>query len=146
MTAYHWLSVPSPWPAALLALAALRWTRLIGWDEWPPAAKLRARVIGERWTTADVPAGAEKAEGTGRVDAAELGLPGKQPSSEVSDVRPAYDRPTLAHLIHCPFCLGWWVSLAWYAAWLLAPRPTLYAAVPFAISMAVGILARNLDP
>lgn len=170
-------SIPGPWHAAILALAAYRLTRLAGWDEFPLAVKIRAWLIGEEWVVADdqfaadlrramdeqieepiqpvprlefvvpnVPAGVEKAEGTGRMDAAELGLPGKQPTSEVAEVRPAYRRPTLAHLVHCPFCVGWWLSLAVYGAWLAAPRATLYAMLPFALSGAVGLIAKNLDP
>lgn len=151
------MSIPSAWQFALLALGAMRITRLAGWDEFPLAAKVRAWVIGEHWVPvtyddSDVreslhhsPA-PEKVEGTGRVDAAALGLPGKQPSSEVSDVRPAYRRPMLAHLVHCPWCIGAWISLAVYVAWLAAPRGTLYAMTPFALSGVVGLIAKNLDP
>ena len=55
-------------------------------------------------------------------------------------------RPTLDHLVGCPFCVGWWISLATYGAWLAFPRATLYAAMPLAISGAVGLIAKNLDP
>jgi hypothetical protein len=154
--------IPSPWEFLLLALGAYRLTRLGGWDEFPLAARIRAWAIGERWVPEpaptwagyierqgihlEIPEGLEKAEGTGRVDPAELGLPGKQPSSEVANVRPAYDRPVLAHLVHCPFCLGWWVSLAAWLAWLQWPSGTLLALSPFALSAAVGLIAKNLDP
>jgi hypothetical protein len=164
------VDVPGAWQFAILALAAYRLTRLAGWDEWPPVEKLRAKITGERWVhpvtileadpgwaeaaavpgeeprLRDLPAGAEKSEGTGRVDAAELGFPGKQPTSPVAEVQPAYDRPTLAHLIHCPFCLGWWVSLACWGAWELDHRWSLVVLAPLAISGAVGLLAKNLDP
>lgn len=56
-----------------------------------------------------------------------------------------FRRPLLEEFISCPFCLGFWVSLAVYIAWLSAERPTLYAVTPFAISGAVGLLAKNLD-
>lgn len=56
----------------------------------------------------------------------------------------SFRRPTLAHFLACPYCLGAWVSLAVYAAWLSAPVPTLYAMTPFAISGAVGLIAANL--
>lgn len=55
-------------------------------------------------------------------------------------------RPMIEHLVGCPFCIGFWISLAVYGAWLSAPRPTLYAMTPFAISGAVGLIAKNLDP
>jgi hypothetical protein len=87
-------------------------------------------VVGEGWTPGDP----------------DLELPGKTPSSEVHDVRPTYRRPTLAHLVHCPFCLGWWVSLSVYIAWLAWPRGTLYALAPFALSGLVGLISKNLDP
>lgn len=149
--------IPSPWEFVLLVLAAYRLTRLGGWDEFPLAARVRAWVIGERWTLAepvgrieslerDPETGALVVEGTLTTAGAErLGLPGKQPHSELEDVRPAYDRPTLAHLVHCPFCLGWWVSLAVWGSWSLAGHWALVAAAPFAISGAVGLIAKNLD-
>jgi hypothetical protein len=122
--------IPGWWEFTLLAFAGYRLTRFVGWDEWPPIARLRAWAIGERWVPAD----------------GELELPGKQPTSEAHGVRPAYDRPVVAHLVHCPFCLGWWISLALYAGWLAAPRGILYAMTPFALSGVVGLIAKNLDP
>ena len=121
--------IPTPWVALVLTLAAYRWTRLAGWDDFPPIYKLRAWVIGERW-----------------IPASEIQQPGKQPpESDIDEVRPAYDRPLLAHLVHCPFCVGWWISAFTYLAWLASPRATLYVAAPFALSGAVGLIAKNLD-
>lgn len=170
--------IPSPWEFALLALAAYRLTRLVGWDEWPPVERARAWLIGERWLTQpqqiarafDVPPeiiGIDPPDGppsrkpswihnlevapwlAGKGEPCEPDppeLPGKQPSSLVENVRPAYDRPTLAHLVHCPFCLGWWISLATWLAWLAGGDWTLLALTPWAISGAVGVVAKNLDP
>lgn len=123
--------IPSPWVGVILALATFRLTRLAGWDEFPLAAKVRAWVIGEGWVPVD--------------HTVDISLPGKQPSSEVTDVRPAYSRPMLAHLVHCPFCIGWWISLSVYGAWLLWPHGSLYAFAPLALSGAVGLIAKNLD-
>lgn len=100
----------------MLVLGAYRVTRLIGWDELAPVAKLRSRATGARYD-----------------------------DSSGVDEEWKFDRPTLAHFLACPFCLGFWVSLAVYVAWLSAPTPTLYAMTPFAISGAVGLLAKNLD-
>jgi hypothetical protein len=121
---------PGPWEFVLLALGAFRVCRLLGWDEWPPVARLRAWVIGEHWVPGDPP----------EVER------GKQPSSEVSELRPAYRRPMLAHLVHCPWCLGAYITFAVYGLWLAFPRATLYAMTPLAMSAAVGLTARNLDP
>lgn len=41
-------------------------------------------------------------------------------------------------MIVCAWCLGFWISGATYLSWRAAPRPTLAAAVPLAISAAVG--------
>lgn len=49
-----------------------------------------------------------------------------------------FDRPLLADWLLCPWCSGAWYSAGWYGAWLLWPHGCLYAAVPFAISAAVG--------
>lgn len=150
----------------VLVLAAYRLTRLAGWDEFPLAKKLRAWIIGERWVMPQVvhvplaegetladhvrvsqfpqPAMQEIGRSEDEPIAEALGLPGKQPHSEVDDVRPAYDRPTLAHLFHCPFCLGWWMSLTSVAAWWVW-HPMIYPLVPLAVSGAVGVVAKNLD-
>lgn len=57
-----------------------------------------------------------------------------------------HKRPGVDHFIHCPWCVGFWIGLALYVVWLCAPRPTLYAVIPFALSAVVGLVAKNLDP
>jgi hypothetical protein len=56
-----------------------------------------------------------------------------------------HNRKTLGEFIHCPWCLGFWVSLAWYLAWQEWPQGTLDVAIPFAISSAVGLVVHNGD-
>jgi hypothetical protein len=114
--------IPSPWVAVVLALAAFRLLRLLGWDDLPPIARARARVLGESVNAYRGRAG--------------------EPDNYVY----AYRRPTLAHLVHCAFCLGFWVACAVYVAWLFVPTVTLYATAPFALSAAIGLLAKNWDP
>lgn len=41
----------------------------------------------------------------------------------------------------CPWCLGFWLSVAWWLAWVAWPHWALVAAVPFALSAVVGALA-----
>jgi hypothetical protein len=48
--------------------------------------------------------------------------------------------------IECPFCLGFWISLAWWLAWVWQPHWALVIAAPFAISALVALVAVNLDP
>lgn len=57
-----------------------------------------------------------------------------------------FRRPTLAHMISCPWCLGWWSSLAAVALWWLAPHAALLIAVPFAVAAAVGAFGHLLNP
>jgi hypothetical protein len=165
--------MPSPFIAVVLVFAAYRLTRLAGWDDFPLAVKIRDLVIGTHWISTVPPevirVRLEEGESlTDHVKTAwssgadpladirefaerqvngpdDLGLPGKQPPSEAVAVRPAYDRPTLAHLIHCPFCVGFWISLATWLTWL-AWHPVEYGMMPFAISGAVGLIAKNWDP
>lgn len=96
--------VPSWWQFTLLALAAFRVTRLIGWD-----------TITETWRKRMV-------KGNRR--------------------RHKY----ALKLLTCAWCIGLWVSLAWWAAWLPWPHATLLLATPWAISSVVGLVAKNLDP
>jgi uncharacterized protein DUF1360 len=47
--------------------------------------------------------------------------------------------------LHCPWCLGFWVTLAWWGAWLIWPHATVLLAVPWAANALVGLVAQNLD-
>jgi hypothetical protein len=109
--------IPPPWTSIILTLAAYRLTRLIGWDEFPLAQKTRAWLTGRYWT---------KIEGD-------------------VELEWGYLRPLLAHFLACPFCQGFWVSVLTYIAWLQFPTQTLYVAVPFALSGAVGLISKNWD-
>lgn len=44
-------------------------------------------------------------------------------------------------MLECPWCAGFWISLAWWGAWEAWPHITLVASVPLAISALVGIIA-----
>lgn len=114
------LVTPAPLVIVVLYLAAFRVTRLIGWDDLPPIARLRARLTGET----------------------------VYHNSTVSRDEPVYSyrRPLLAHFLGCAYCVGFWICNAVYVAWLLAPTATLYAAVPLALAALVGTHARRLDP
>lgn len=120
--------IPSPWIGVVLALAAFRATRLIGWDDFPPVARARAWVTG-------CEARSQSTSNTA------MGLTGDQPQ-----ITWTYRRPLLAHMLGCGYCLGFWVSLVTYLAWVWFPTETLYIAAPFALSGAVGITSRMLDP
>jgi hypothetical protein len=51
-------------------------------------------------------------------------------------------RHRIAEFLVCAWCLGFWLSLAWWGAWQQWPHGTLVAAAPFAISAVVGLLAQ----
>lgn len=53
-------------------------------------------------------------------------------------------RDRLAEFINCPYCLGAWTAIVWWAAWLIWPHATLIVAAPCAIS-AILIAAAKLD-
>lgn len=125
--------IPTAWQFTLLALAAYRLTRLAGWDDFPLAARARAWVTKETWTLTQE----QKICAAFDVPPELLGLTSPEPE---------YGRPVLSHFLRCPFCVGFWISLATYGCWLAFPTETLYAAVPFALSGAVGLIAKNLDP
>jgi hypothetical protein len=111
--------LPSPFAFLVLALAAFRLTRLVGWDEFPPAVRARQALTGETV------------------------------HHNVTDSQgPIYRwrRPTLAKFLACPYCVGFWIGLAVYLLWVFLPTQTFYAALPLALSAAVGITARMLDP
>lgn len=54
--------------------------------------------------------------------------------------------PWLQKWLFCPWCAGAWFAVGWWAAFEIWPRWTLIVATPFAISLLVGLTAKNLDP
>ena len=95
------MSIPEPWEAILLALAAWRIFQLIAED-----------------TILDGP----RRYVTARLDAKwEL-------------------------FILCAYCAGFWIAVAWWAAWQIEPEWTLIVAVPWALSAGVVAAAKVLSP
>jgi len=115
-------ALPGPYVAVVLALGAFRVTRLIGWDDFPPLASRRDRLL-------------RKTVDRNATVARERGTP--------APVR--YGRPVLAMFVQCPYCLGFWVGLTVWGLWLVAPTAAVVVMVPFALNAVVGIVARNLD-
>lgn len=48
--------------------------------------------------------------------------------------------------ITCPWCMGAWVTGAWWLAWLAWPSAVYGLSVPLAAMAIVGLVAKNLDP
>jgi ABC-type antimicrobial peptide transport system permease subunit len=46
-------------------------------------------------------------------------------------------REGVANFLTCPFCMGWWIGLAWWGAWLAFPTASVGIAFGFAISAGV---------
>lgn len=59
---------------------------------------------------------------------------------------PAEYRDKWGLFITCPWCLGFWLSVVTWVAWLLFPTETVWLAVPWALSAAVALINKNLDP
>ena len=55
---------------------------------------------------------------------------------------PAGYHSGMAEFIECPYCLGAWIAVAWWGAWLMWPHGTVVASVPFALSAVVIGLAQ----
>ena len=47
--------------------------------------------------------------------------------------------------IECPYCAGFWIALAWWAAWQINEEWTLIVAVPWALSAGVIAAAKVLS-
>lgn len=78
------------------------------------------------------------------LDPARERLLGLRGWSEGQMIPPGYRRRTAEFLI-CPWCLGFWLALGWWAAWEIWPHGATVAATPFALSAVVGLLAANFD-
>lgn len=101
----------------VLTLGAFRLTRIIGWDT------MHLLVAAREWLTG------RRLEDDGTV-------------TVLNPRRPEW----LDQLLSCPWCLGWWVTLATAFAWWAAPTVTLAVALPLALSAAVGLIAKQWDP
>ena len=51
-------------------------------------------------------------------------------------------RETLGNFISCPWCLGFWIVIAWWAAWQIWEFGTEVVAVPMALSALVPLIER----
>lgn len=113
--------IPSPWVGIILALAVFRLVRAVGWDDMPWLLRARYWLGGRN----------ERNRGV-KVFA--------------TDERGTYTRPVIAKFLSCPWCVGFWLSLAVYLLWIWFPTEVIYGLAPFALSAAVGLVARNWDP
>lgn len=51
-------------------------------------------------------------------------------------------RERLGTFLSCPWCLGFWLVLAWWGAWQAWPHGTTVVAVPMALSALVPLIER----
>lgn len=110
--------IPSAYVSVVLAFAVFRLYRLLAYDDFPPVLRLRSWILGEYTSKG------QYVEGNHYL----------------------YRRPLLEKFVHCPFCLGFWLAAVTYVIWIFWPTGTLYGAYAFALSGAVGIITRQLDP
>jgi hypothetical protein len=54
-------------------------------------------------------------------------------------------RPKLDELLHCPWCIGFWVGLLTAVAWWADDGVTLAVSLPLALSAVTGLVAARLD-
>lgn len=108
---------PAWWPFVLLTLAAYRVWRIAARDSI--TEKAREAVTGYDDQHA--------------------------PPLKDADRRPSAVRVYLSALIRCPWCLGFYVSVAAYGLWWAWPTVTLALATPLAISTLLGLTRKNLD-
>lgn len=52
---------------------------------------------------------------------------------------------TIAEMVHCPWCLGFWISLAAVLAYAQWPHATRWILLPFAISALVALISVCFD-
>ena len=117
-----------PWvDLAVLGLAAARITRLVGVDDFPPIRTLREKLLG-RFPSGDT-VWTEQPDQPETVWVAEVGWVAVEPH-------------WLGELIVCPWCTGFWISVAAVVAYGYAPGPVVWISLPFAISHLIGLIHR----
>lgn len=110
-------ATPNAVELLILVLAAYRLFRFASTDTFEPMARIRCWVTGYRDPHDDDPALKRRR-------------------------RPEW----LADLWACPFCLGWWLSLALVLAWWAWPTAAICFALPWAVSGAAALVMARLDP
>lgn len=125
--------ITNPMWLVINSLVAFRVTRLLVIDSLPPIPWIRAGIqqwAADRWTEQHHPHEATADRW------AEL---------EMHDRTYGGEHP-IATLVTCPWCLGFWVSLAVAVAASLIPAPVwVFVAAPFALSAIVGLLHRAAE-
>lgn len=100
----------------VLGLAGHRLWRIAAVDDMPWLERARARLVGE--TVVVVSATTVK----------------------------HYRRPTLNHLIGCPWCLGTYLTVALLAVYAEWPWGARWIVGALAVGEVIGLIGRNLDP
>ena len=107
------MNIPNWWTALLLAAAAWRCFQLVAFDDLFDKPRRYVTRLPYDW---------------------EAG-PDSKPNPTPDDYRDG-----LARWLLCPYCFGFWITLAWWAAWQAWPHGTLVVAAPLLLSAAlVGI-------
>lgn len=118
------LTLSNPIFALIMALAVYSITRLLGTDSFPPIEKARTWFY-DRWPHDGYSTKVRPVRGqwivTGSTYYVNIGV-------------------WQGELLHCPWCLGWWVALAASVAFLFWPVTVLALCVPFALRVIPGII------
>lgn len=123
------LNNPNPIHLIILMLGTVSITRLITSDTFPPIASARNWVL-RRFPFAGYVSD-KPFEGYRNIQSG---------SSYVSQ-----DTTWIGSLLHCPYCIGFWVSLGVVVAWVLFPTATLWACLVMAIRWLTGALLNRFD-
>ena len=99
------MSIPDWYEAILLALAAWRIFQLIAFDSIFDRPRRYVTRLGD-WDEA--------------ADPKQVKIPDEY-------------RVSLAAFITCPYCLGFWITLAWWGAWQIWSHGTVVVAAVFAL-------------
>lgn len=168
------MTLPTWWQFLLLALGAFRVTRLIGWDDLTIPYRRKLTGLGDeehkQWAyVIDHQREVDYDPWDVREPQYYLGqraphdrfqqLRERLRESAGSDSIPpivAADQPHppvsqrryyLSKMVRCPWCLGFWVSLAFGLGWGGSADAWLSGlAIAFPLSAAVGLIAKQLDP
>lgn len=61
---------------------------------------------------------------------------------EEGDDVPDNYRVWWGEMFRCPWCLGFWIVIIAWVAWLIFPTETLWVSVPLFLSAGVGLVAK----
>lgn len=115
--------------ALIITVGVISITRLVTADTFPPILAVRNAVL-RRWPYAGF--------------VSDRPISGRT-SIRVGDNYVAQETTVIGSLLHCPYCIGFWISAAVVGAWSLWPTVVLWGCFIMSVRWVTGAALNRFD-